>query len=249
VTISSLREPNRFSRSRSEEAGLSGWSIRRAEAYLGAQGLRAVFLSGDPTAIAPNPLDLAFLHRIVRRKRPRAIVELGCGNSTIAFAHALAANYKDALERLGSDAVAGCVYAVDTSPHWIANTQRKLRPELQGFAHFQQSEAEVRLLGGDLCHLFRELPNLCPDLIFVDGPQSNDVAGTCHGLGFITEARSIRPQVTADPLLYESSLSKGALILVDGRKSNTLFLRRALKRRYRFKWNASPGLHRFELVE
>lgn len=229
------------------QAGASGRRGRRAEAYLEACGLMPVFRSGDPNALAPNPCDLAFLHRTVRRRRPRVIVELGCGNSTIALANALAENYREDRIRRGSAAAPGRLYAVDTSLQWIANTRRKLSPEIEPFVDLRHSEAEVVLTEGGLCHVFRELPNVCPDLIFVDGPHSLDVTGTRHGLGFVTETGKPRPQVAADPLIYESTLPKGALILVDGRKCNTLFLRRMLKRRYRFRWNASPGLHEFEL--
>lgn len=231
----------------SSRIGISGRRVRKAEAYLVAHGLMPAFLSGDPSALAPNPCDLAFLHRTVRHKRPRVVVELGCGNSTIALANALAENYREDFARYGSAATPGRVYAVDTSPQWIANTRRKLSSEIERFVDLRHSEAEAMLTPGGLCHVFRELPNVCPDMIFVDGPQSADVRGTCHGLGFVTETGKPRPQAAADPLLYESTLPKGATILIDGRKCNTLFLRRMLKRRYRFQWNASPGLHQFEL--
>ena len=243
VTVALLHRPDRLLR----KIGVSGRKARRAEVYLDACGLMPAFLSGDPAALAPDPCDLAFLHKTVRRKRPRVVVELGCGNSTIALASALAENYREDYARYGSAAMPGHVYAVDTSPQWIANTRRKLSPQIAPFVDLRHSEAEVVVIDGGLCHAFRELPNVCPDLIFVDGPQSQDVRGVKHGLGFITETGWPRPQVASDPLLYESTLPKGALILVDGRKCNTLLLRRMLKRRYRFRWNASPGMHRFEL--
>lgn len=224
-------------------------SPRQAARYLADHGLSPVLASGDPSAIPPNVLDLRFLHQTVRRMRPRAIVELGCGNSTIALAHALAENYREDAARLGPSARRGCVYAVDGNPQWIANTEGKLPPELHGFVELRYSEAEAQLWGSELCHVFRKLPNVCPELIFVDGPHAADVSSDVHGLTFTPETQFGRPAIAADPLLYESTLRKGALILVDGRKANTLFLRRMLKRKYRFQWHRSPGLHGFELVE
>lgn len=220
----------------------------RAERYLHAEGLVPLFLQGEQSAMPPNATDLDFLHRVVRRKRPACVLEFGSGNSTIAIAHALRKNHGEAGGRMGGQ-TAGVIYSVDSNAFWLDNTRRKLPDELHRFVHLLAGKPEVTIFDGELCHLFPELPNIQPDIIFLDGPASEDVVGAFHGLGFTLENGRRRPQLAADPLLYEGSLKPGALIIVDGRDANTRFLRRRLKRTWRFQADISPGLHQFELLD
>jgi hypothetical protein len=217
----------------------------RAERYLREVGLAPLFTLGDAAAIPPNPTDLAFLHRTVRRLRPRTILELGSGNSTIAMAHALEQNGREP----GDDQPHGLLFSIEASAAWMENTRAKLPLQLQRFTVLRASQAEVTTWNGELCHLFPELPDIVPDLIFVDGPGSADIVGAYHGLSFQTEAGIRRGQVAADPLIYEGWMRPGAMIVVDGRLANTQFLLRNLKRRYRFQLNAQPGLHCFTLID
>jgi hypothetical protein len=218
----------------------------RAEGYLRAVGLATLFKLGDPGAIPPNPTDLAFLHRAVQRLRPATILEFGSGNSTVAMAHALEQNLRETAA--AGHAHHGLIYSVESSTAWMENTRAKLPLQLQRFAVLRASRPEATVWNGELCHLFPELPDIVPDLIFVDGPGPGDIGGACHGLSFQPEAGGRRSAVAADPLLYESSLRPGAMIVVDGRVANTRFLRRNLKRRYRFRFDVQPGLHCFTLI-
>lgn len=220
---------------------------RRAERYLRDAGMTALFLGGDPAAIPPKPTDLAFLHKTVRRLRPRTILEFGSGHSTLAMAYALRQNQRAAAD--GADAPPpGRLFVVEANRDWLAHTEARLPHHLRQLVDLRVSAPEVMVLGGELCHAARDLPDIVPDLIFLDGPGPADIVGSHRGLSFLPEDRERRSQVAADPLFYESSLKPGAMIVVDGRLANTWFLRRTLRRTYRFRLDAAPGLHTFTLV-
>jgi len=89
----------------------SSRAVKRARAYLEYVGILPLLISGDGRELPPDFPDLAFLHRAVSRRKPRCILEFGCGFSTIVMASALSG---------------GELYAVDSSQQWIENTRAKL---------------------------------------------------------------------------------------------------------------------------
>lgn len=212
---------------------------QRARDYLVREGVEAFLRAGREEEIAPHPVDLWRLHRIVRERRPRAILEFGLGFSTIAMAHALMRN--------AADGATGHLWSVDTSAQWIANTREKIGPELAPFVTLSHSRAVIAEAEGELCHVYENLPDVNPDLLLLDGPTPVDVHGEIRGLSF--NGPAARSPIAADPLLLESTLPDGFLMLVDGRISNMRFLRRHLKRRYRFRWNRVYRYSTFELLE
>ena len=213
---------------------------QRARDYLAQEGVDAVLRSGREEEIPPHPVDLWRLHRIVRQRRPRAVLEFGLGFSTIAMAHALMRNAAD-----GSPP--GHLWSVDTSAQWIENTRSKIGPELSPFVTLTYSRAVIAEIEGELCHVYESLPDVNPDLLLLDGPTPLDVQGSIRGVSFGSAAA--RPPIAADPLLLESTLREGFLMLVDGRISNMRFLQRHLKRRYRFRRNRVYRYASFELLE
>ena len=213
---------------------------QRARDYLAREGVDAFLQRGSTDEIAPHPVDLWRLHRTVRERKPRAILEFGLGFSTIAMAHALMRNAAEGGPQ-------GHLHSVDTSARWIANTREKIGPEIAPFVTLSYSRAVIAEIGGELCHVYEDLPDVNPNLLLLDGPTPVDVQGSIRGLSF--GAGSARPPIAADPLLLESTLPDGFLMLVDGRIANMRFLRRHLKRRYRFRWNRVYRYSSFELVE
>lgn len=122
-------------------------------------------------------------------------------------------------------------------------------PELAPYIEFRQSRASVAELGGELCHVFDELPNIRPKMIYLDGPDPAAVEGDMRGLSFELADGVTRPAISADLLLYESTLRPGATVVIDGRKLNAAFLQRSLKRRWRFHTNEAEKRHIFTLLE
>ena len=202
------------------------------------------FSKKDPSELKAVYGDLAYLHKTVRRNRPQTIVEFGVGLSTLVFAHALLANRDE--QRNGEP---GKLYTVDTSQYWLENTRQKLSDEANELVELRYSEARLTVINGELCHLFDKLPNVVPDLIYLDGPDPSTVNGEINGLMHVVERGEPRRAMSADILLYEAGLKVGATIIVDNRKMNTRFLRRNLRRRWRFSGNRTDGRFTFVLAD
>jgi len=208
------------------------WREKRARAYLKAAGVCALLRPGNASEFAPEAVDLALLHRTVREHRPARILEFGSGYSTIVMAHALRMNG------------GGKLYAVDASEAWLANTAGKLPPELKEHVELTYSPCSVTLFNGRLCHLFERLPNIAPNLVYVDGPAARDVAGDVHGLAFNGKnEHERRAPVSADLLLYESTLPDGCIVVIDTRMTNTSFLLNNLQRRWRHRYDLGNKSH------
>ena len=217
---------------------------RKAKAYLEAEGVLALLRQGDASEIKAVFGDLAYLHRTVRRIRPTTVVEFGVGMSTLVFAHAL---HKNRTERPG--ATEGRLYTVDTSDYWLDNTRNKLPEDLRGLVNLTHTEAHLTTVNDELCHCYETLPNVVPDLIYVDGPDPATVKGEIRGLTYEVARGEPRRAMSADVLMYESGLKIGSMIVVDNRKMNTRFLRRNLKRKWQFRANKAEGRFTFVLVD
>lgn len=178
--------------------------------YLQSVGLD---LPTAPFAMNGNKaIDIAYLHKMVRALQPKNVLEFGCGISSIAIAHALRMNRR------------GDLYILEARPDWAQAVQDRV------FARITVDAPVATEIHGQLCHVFPRLPDIAPDFIYLDGPDPRDVDGSVRGL---------TPQYAcaADILYYEWSLYPGAVIVVDGRKTNVEFLRTNLRRRWRFRYH------------
>jgi hypothetical protein len=191
---------------------------QRARRYLDRSGILSLLMKGDSNEIPADLLDLANLHRAVRRLQPLVILEFGVGFSTIILAHALKQNG------------GGRLYGIDADAKWIDNLCTKLPPDIAPLVDLRHSGVEIALHNGAICHFYESLPNVVPDFIYLDGPSHLDVRGSIRGLSFQPENGQVRQQVAADILLYESTMQKGATIMVDSRYMNVHFLRHSLRR-------------------
>ena len=204
--------------------------------YLKKQGVMDVLSRGETSEITVVHADLARIHRLIRSRRPRVVLEFGVGFSTLVIAHALEQNDK------------GHLFTVDTSQHWLDNTRKKLGT-LTSRVTLQQSDCIACEHGGQLASKYVQLPNISPDFIYLDGPSPREIAGEVRGLSFGINEKEYRHLVSADLLLYESSLLVGAFILVDRRYVNVQFLKNNLKRQWKIYWDRVQHQVGFELRE
>jgi len=217
------RNPDMLARNADNRRRKKSFAAERAEAekYCTDVGLKDILVAGDQSEISPVYLDLSFIHKLIRTRKPENVVEFGVGFSTLAIGHALSMN--------GS----GQLFTVDANEHWLDNTLRKLPDFLTPVVTLTHSPVRCHLLEGQLCSLYDQLPNVRPDFVYLDAPSGSDVQGAVHGLNFNMNGTH-RPAIAADPLLYESTASRTFFMLVDGRARNVEFLRANLKARYRF---------------
>jgi hypothetical protein len=217
----------------------------KAAAYLikcGAQEL--LDRAGREPAPPDQVVDLAFLHRLMLAKRPDTVLEFGCGRSTIIIAHALMRNAEQHPARESPK-----LFAVEAYQPWLEGLRQGFPDELRPFVDLRFSPCSIRELNGQVCHTYDALPNIEPRIIYLDGPNPRDVHGDANGLTFIPERGRVRPLISADVLLYEWTLRRGAILVVDGRGNNVRFLISNLRRKWRIIPNEAERRTVFELLE
>ena len=189
--------------------------------------LDAVGARRPPHALAPDYCDLLLLYEAVRRRRPRTILEFGSGWSTCVLARALADNVA-----AGGDA--GFLHSLESDRDWAAVTVASMPAELSGYYACVHSPAVEVEWDGVAGYRHANVPDIAPDMIFLDGPP-------------LTSARN----VAVDVLDIEARLPADFLLLIDKRNANARFLRERLARPHRYACHTGPlggvySLHAFE---
>jgi hypothetical protein len=177
-------------------------------------------------ALPPVFADLLFLYEAVRRRNPRFVLEFGSGCSTVIIAQALYDNHRR------FSGVSGHLWSVDANEYWAEVTARTMPPHLRGFYdiwHTRLCEVEY---DGTRAFRHSNVPEIAPDLLYLDGPMLT---------------REV--QVSVDVLDIENRFPAGFYGVIDGRWPNTLFLKRHLRRRYKFRHRWLFGNSTFELIQ
>ena len=93
---------------------------------------------------------------------------------------------------------------------------------------------------------YNNLPNICPELIYLDGPDLHSVEGNIRGISTKSEDRL---PMAGDILAIEHFLLPGTLIVVDGRTANARFLKCNFQRDWIYCHDKKNDQHFFELCE
>jgi hypothetical protein len=222
---------------------------KKAKTYLLDNGILNIIPIGEKEEFPPNFYDLYFLHRTIRTRRPKVILEFGLGFSTIVMSHALYQNDQDLIRAGKPLGQKSKLFSIDTNKKWIENTGKKLEDPLKEYVELIQSDSEISIWEGELCHFYNQLPDIVPHFVYLDGPSPAEIKGSIRGIRFPKSTGPNRSVVAADLLLYESTVKPSFYIVVDGRYQNVQFLKRHLKRRYRFKRDKFHNISVFELLE
>ena len=197
----------------------------------------------------PEIIDLSRLYNYVREEKPFTILEFGVGYSTIVMAQALYENYllfdKNKKKKIRNSKMFQ-IYCVDTSKKWINNTKKKIPNYLKKFVKFTYSNVQVISYNGEICHIYKKIPDINPEFIYLDGPHPLDPIGKIYNISFKCKERT---PISADICFLESTLLPGSSILIDGRTNNVRFLKRNLKRKYSFKWDRHGDVTFLKLTE
>ena len=201
----------------------------------------------DP--FAPEWDDLVRLHDFVLTRKVTTVLEFGCGYSTIMFAHALSLNKaahgafvaKNLRRNNAFEA-----HAVDDSEEYIEISKQRIPQDLRSYVFFHMSRAHMCLFNDRIATEYRSLPNICPDLIYLDAPSQHSVLGDING---ISTAHADRLPMACDILRFEHFLLPGTLIVVDGRTANARFLKTNFQRNWAHLHDVAADAHYFELQE
>ena len=138
------------------------------------------------------------------------------------------------------------LFSVDASEKWINSVQARCPEHLLHRIHLRHSDCEIGTYNGQLCHYYKNIPDVIADFIYLDAPHPKDVKGRINGLGFSCDERTV---ISADLLLMESTLLPGTFIIIDGRTNNARFLERNFTRQYDIKYDRDADITTFELIE
>lgn len=196
-----------------------------AERRLRNSGLLEFLESRPSGAFAPNFSDLWFLYQTAQRRNPSCVLEFGSGCSTVVIAKALSENTGK------SSGTSGVLYSIDVVESWANVTLESMPEELKGLYEISSTPAVESDFEGFPVWRHKELPDIVPDLIYLDGPPLSDE----------------RP-AAADILDLEERLKPGCYLIVDGRIENVKFLREHFKREWKFKHRWFFRNSVFELV-
>ena len=108
------------------------------------------------------------------------------------------------------------------------------------------SDVEMTTFNDRICSQYKKLPLCNPDFIYLDGPDQFNIKGKING--FSTRHKNLMP-MASDILKIEYFLVPGTIILVDGRASNTRFLKDHFKRKWIYNYDNKSDLHSFLLDE
>jgi hypothetical protein len=236
---------------------IAGWyshadGMSEACAYLDEEGLLPDLQHGasDGERIPPDYRDLARLHALIRSRRPFTVLEFGLGFSTMVMADALVKNRRewDALQERPRirNSTPFELHSVDTSPLWVERTAATVPTRLKPVVSLHYSAVSAGLFQDCACHYYDALPEVVPDLIYLDGPDPTTVVGNVGGLGWKNPDRVV---TAADILRMEPQLLPGTLIVVDGRTANVRFLAAHLYRRWKIDHDPDGDVTVLELDE
>lgn len=200
--------------------------------------------SDEPVTVELD--DLTRLHFLARKRKVTTILEFGVGKSTVVFNHAIQANkeeYEEFVKHNLRRANSFECHSVDNNSEWLNVVRRDFMLPHVSLHHCQ---CFISTFNDRICTYYENLPNICPDLIYLDGPDQSSPEGSVRGL----HTRSIdRLPMAADILSIEHFLLPGTLLVVDGRTANARFLRSNFQRNWEHIYYREYDQHFFELVE
>lgn len=218
---------------------------------LNSKMVHDIYLGVDPNNKVPFPVeldDLIRLHSLVISRRVTTIMEFGVGVSTLVFDNALRENEKDFglfinknLRRTNPFEL----HSVENNLDWIEATKKKFH-KLSKKSFMHHCHCEISTFNDRICTFYNNIPNICPDLIYLDGPDQFSPVGNVRG---INTNHPDRLPMAADILSIEHFLLPGTLIVVDGRTANARFLKSNLQRHWEYSYIQEYDQHFFEMKE
>lgn len=199
--------------------------------------------------LKPDYCDLARLHWLATQRRAINILELGGGFSSLIFADALQKNLNSLEIELQSVSRASkpfVLFSVDESEACVKHTRALIPENIREHSNISSSKVLVKEHLGRICTVYEKLPNMLPDLIYIDGPSQFACDGNIRGVTFTLPERM---PLSGDIFLIEYLLEPGCLIVCDGRTNNYQFLKKFLSRNWVGKRDFKADIGLLELQE
>ena len=203
---------------------------------------KSIYESVDPKVVVPKSPewdDLVRLHKLVRSRKVTTVLEFDAiEKNKQEFGDFVTSN----LRRSNPFEV----HSVDDMAKYIKIAKSRLPKNLKSCVKFTRSEVMMTTFAGRICTEYSNLPNICPDFIYLDAPSQDSAKDEISG---ISTRHPDRLPMSCDLLKIEHFLLPGTIILVDGRTANARFLRTNFQRNWLYQHDVLNDAHVFELVE
>lgn len=212
----------------------------------------SIYGSVDPSntiPYVPELDDLTRLHFLANTRKAITILEFGTGYSTIVLADALYKNKQKYQQHVSDNLRCSNpfeLHCVDADKDFLKISEERIPEHLKEIVHFHHSNVVMGKFNDRICTYYEKIPNIRPDLIYLDGPDQFIAKGSIHG---VTTAHPDRMVMSADLLTIEHFLQPGTFILVDGRTANSRFLKSNFQRDWSYKEDRINDINMFELTE
>ena len=216
--------------------------------------IRPIYYSVNPThedPYTPDLDDLVRLHYLVKSRKVTTVLEFGIGMSTLVLADALAQNKNEYSEEVSQLRRSNPfeLHSIENNLNWIEHTKNTIEKKIGNISqlvNLHYCPLEISDFNGRMCTYYHNIPNICPDLIYIDGPDQFSAGGSLRGMG---TNHPDRMPMAADILSIEHFLCPGTLIVLDGRTANARFLKCNLQRNWSHCHDSELDQHFFELIE
>ncbi len=181
---------------------------------------RAAVLEGTGKSISTGAglLDYFFLHRYITSRKPKRVLELGSGVTSVIIAEALAENLDE-----DPDAEPGHLHTMEDIEKYYLDARELCPKPLRQLASYHLSPQKEKVWrGGLLINCYEFLPEEEFDFIFVDGPNPQNGSQAINGdaLQILSRQTERRCDVALDgrrPTLYAfRRMFRGGCMARDG---------------------------------
>jgi hypothetical protein len=191
-----------------------------------------VYNSENSNLYEPEIDDLWFLYSLIKDKCVTSILEYGSGWSTYVMAIGLYENFLD----FGVEHARTIRHpnpfkfmTIDASNKFQESAMNRIPVDSR--KNILPITATPNLIVSDnaICHQFDFIPNFAPDLIYLDGPDHDQVIGIVEGFEY---KESFTQPMGIDLLMIEPFLWPETILVTDGRTANARFLASRFKRNW-----------------
>ncbi len=195
------------------------------------------------------------IYNYLKLNRRLVVLEFGSGWSSLIFLIALNELIKENSKILKEIKIDTSyeIFILENSKKYLNYTKQLINKyfkysKTQNFCKINYFHSDVYMSTFDnrIVTEYKKLPLCNPDFIYLDGPDQFNIKGKING--FSTRHKNLMP-MASDILKIEYFLVPGTIILVDGRASNTRFLKDHFKRKWIYNYDNKSDLHSFLLDE
>ena len=195
----------------------------------------------------PEASDLCRLHWTILSGKIINTLEFGSGFSTVFMADAkfILNHYFKDLKNMRYEKMFH-VYSVEEDKKYISTTKRRIPLYLKKHVSLIHDKIDIITYKDRFASKYRNLPNISPDLIYLDAPSIYFTKKSYKGFSFLPINRV---PMSADILFIEYFLEPGTIIVVDGRTANANFLKDHFNRNWKHVHDMKGDCHYFKLID